>query len=307
LVDDSEFWQHQADGLALFASPDWFSKFRVALPLPEDATVSNRFRIRPLLPIVSGDGAFLLLALTENTVRLFETTRHSIAELDLGPIPGSKAEALWHEDPERQLQYRSGGEGTAEFHGHGLGDEIRKAELERYLRAVAKGLGERVGQIGRPLILACVGYYEPIFRSVSDYPVIVDQIVEGSPERLKAEELHAKAWPMIESLQTAAMEKVIDLYHELAGTGRTATDIGEIVDFAAQGRVDALLIAEDAPEHWGSPGETSREITISEQRQPFDHDMIDLAAAETIEKGGVVHVIPGSIGDGVPVAAILRY
>ena len=307
LIDDSWFWQHQGDGLALFAAPGWFRRYRLPIQVPEEASVSRSFRVRPLLAIVGGDGTFLVLALSENSVRLFEATRYSIAELDSRPIPGSMAEALAHEDPERQLQVRSGGQGTAEFHGHGQGGEVDKAALERYFRAVDRGLRDRVGSSQLPLVLACVGYYQPIFRSISDYPVVIDEVIEGSPDRRTAEDLHASGWPLVEPLLSAGRDAAIDLYREMSGTGRTATAIAEIADHARQGRVDALLIAHDAPHQWGSVDEASSTITLSGQRRPLDDDLVDVAALDTIQRGGSVHVIAEAVEPNATIAAILRY
>ncbi len=307
LVDDFDFWQHQSEGLALFSAPGGVETFRVGLPLEEEVTVGSIFRIRPLLPAVSGNGAFLLLALTENKVQLFEITQHSIAQLDLGPIPGSKSEALWFEDQESQLQMRAGGEAAGGFHGHGLGDEQRKEALERYFRLVDKGIHERVGHSRRPMMLACVAYYEPIFRTVSDYPTIVSEIVEGSPERLRPEELHERAWPVMERHHAGALEAALDRYRQLAGTGMTAGTIEAVVESAAQGRVDTLLVAEGTPERWGSLDRTSGTVEITEEQRTLDNDLVDLAVVEALEHGGTVHVVPrGSTAD-IEVAAILRY
>lgn len=307
LVSDADFWQHQADGLAVYSAPGFFRAFRVSTTLEEAATVSGAFRIRPLLPAVEGDGHFLLLALAENHVRLFETTRTSIGELDLGPIPASKAEALWYEDPERQLQYRQGGGESAIYHGHGLGDEVRKEELERFLRAVDRGLDERLDGTDRPLMLAAVASTAAMFRDVSDYPKIVEAVVEGSPERLRPDELHDRAWPLIEKILAERLTTVIDRFHDLTGSGRSATDVAELVVAAGQGRVDSLLIGEDAPEVWGDYDEANAKVEISSQRSPMDHDLIDLAASLTLRHGGGVHLVDRSIADDIVVAAVLRY
>jgi hypothetical protein len=52
------------------------------------------------------------------------------------------AEALAHEDPEKQLQVRSSGPtSTGQYHGHGGGDEDHKAALERYFRGSSEMSG----------------------------------------------------------------------------------------------------------------------------------------------------------------------
>jgi hypothetical protein len=306
LADDFDFWQHQAGGLALFSGPEFLETYRVGFDLDEDVSVGRHFRIRPLLPAIRDSGSFYILALTENTVRLFEATSHNINELGLGPIPESESDALWFEDPERQLQmHRSGGETQGGFHGHGLGEELRKERLERYFRLIDEGIHQRVGHTRRPLILACVAYYEPIFRAISSYPVISEEIVEGSPERLDAERLHAGALPIMGRTLAAATDRWLDRYRELAGTGTTATGVEETLGLAAQGRVDILLVPEGLSEIWGSFEEDAGTIDLPEARRPLDDDLVDIAAIQTIEHGGTVILVPASAA--IELGAILRF
>jgi hypothetical protein len=285
LLDDAAFWQHQADGLALFAAPGLFSRFRLPIALVEEVTVASSFRFVPLIPLLSGDGFFFVLALSQNSTRLFDASRHRIRELDRGPIPASMDEALAHEDPERQLQVRSGGGGTAQFHGHGAGDEVDKAAIERFLRAVDRGFRERIGSTRQPLVLASVGYYLPILQSISSYPSIVDAVVEGNPEHRSPEELHAAAWPLVERHFTEETEKDLDRYGAAAGTGTAATATDEVADAARGGRVDTLFVVSGAP----------------------PDERVDRAVLDTLAHGGRIVGVAEPLVDDAPMAALLRY
>lgn len=285
LVDDVAFWQHQAEGLAVFAAPGSFSRFRLSTTFVEQVSVGSSFRVVPLIALLSGDGHFYLLALSQNSVRLFDASRHRIGELDRGPIPASMDEALAHEDPERQLQVRSGGGGTAQFHGHGAGDEVDKAALERYLRAVDRGLSERIGSSHQPLVVASVGYYLPILRSVSTYPSIVDVAVEGNPEHRSPEELHSAAWPLVERQLSEEIDKDLDRYGAAAGTGTTATVTDEVADAARDGRVDTLFVVSGAP---------------ADER-------VDRAVLDTLTHGGRIVSVAEPLDTVAPAAALLRY
>src|SRR6185436_2846272 len=63
LVEDWAFWEHQGDGLAIFAAPDLFRVHRLLLAFEELLVVDERPHITPLLPLFSGDGQFYVLAL----------------------------------------------------------------------------------------------------------------------------------------------------------------------------------------------------------------------------------------------------
>ncbi|WP_116995338.1 hypothetical protein [Desertimonas flava] len=287
LVSQDEFWQYQGAGLALFRAPDLDATHRLPLDVDEHVDIGDSFRVAPLVPLVSGDGAFFILALSQNEVRLFEATRQRIGEVELTGVPRSMDEALAHEDPERQLQFRSAGQGAVQFHGHGAGDEVDKARLERYIRAVATGIDERLrGSGDRPLVLASVAYYLPIFKAASSYRGIVDDLVEGSPDGRPVEDLHRDAWQLVESTFTGERDRLVARYRVAAGTGLTSADLDEIVDRATEGRVETLFVAPDA----------------------HDDRRVDQAILATLRTNGRLWNTTESLDRTAgPLAALLRY
>ena len=305
--DDNGFWRHQTDGLAVYIAPGLTRTFRVPLDLHEDVAVGPRFRLRPLLPLLAGDGYYLVLAVSQNEVRLYAGTRYTIAELDPGPIPTSMASALAHEDPEAQLQVRSSGQ-DGMFHGHGEGAEVDKQRLERYLRAVERGLVERIGSGRRtPLVLASVGYYLPIYAGVSDQPALAERAVEGNPENRLPQELHAAAWEIVAPTFEAARHDAVEALQRAQGTGQATTDVASVVLAALEGRVDTLFLAGGSPA-WGRIAGNLPGVVVHDAYQAGDDDLVDLAASETLLTGGTVYTgvtLPSE--DGSLIAARLRW
>ncbi len=74
LLQDSTFWQHQSDGLAIFISSNGVRRYRLPLNFEEFVAVMDHFHIKPLLPLFTGDGQFYILALSQNEVRLLNGT-----------------------------------------------------------------------------------------------------------------------------------------------------------------------------------------------------------------------------------------
>ncbi len=163
-IDDYLFWQHQSDGLAIFISDNLFSYYCLPLDFPKLVVVSDRFHLKPLLPLLTGDGQFYILALSQNQVRLFQGTRYKVKEVELEDVPTSIAEALKYDDPEKNLQFHTGtaggasGDRSAMFHGHGSGNDEQKDNILRYFRKVNAGLRELLKNQHYPLILAGVDY-----------------------------------------------------------------------------------------------------------------------------------------------------
>ncbi len=306
LIGDRHFWRHQTDGLALFIAPGVFRTFRVPTTLDEVAVVSTQFHLRPLLPLVGAE-AFWLLALSQNAVRLFRGSRHAVAAVDTRHTPTSMAEALAHEDPEKQLQVRSAGPtSTARFHGHGGGDEDDKAALERYFRAVDRGLHDILLNLPAPLLLAGVSYYGPIYRSVSKHPRIIETVLAGNPENLSALELHERAWPLIETELSTQLDDLHDRYAQSRAAGRVAEGIAAVSAAATEGRIELLLLQRD--HHCWAPHNQAPASEIHDERQPGDIDLLDEMALRTLRAGGDVIVIDDSdMPNGAIAAGVLRY
>jgi hypothetical protein len=228
-----------------------------------------------------------------------------VAELPLAPIPSSMREAIPQEETERHGQSHSGGHtgGRLEQQVHGQGNEADydKAALERFFRAVDEPLTQRFGRRGEPLVLACVGYYLPIYRQVSRYPALVDQAIEGNPEHRTAGELHAAAWELVAAEITEREQVLQNRFREADGTGLTASDPEQLLAASRDGRVDTLFLTTDATQAAGAAPNGA-----PTSAPPDDDGLIDSAVRETIRHGGrcvplTVLPVPGKA------AALLRY
>lgn len=126
----------------MFLAPDYFARYRLPVKFEEIAVASNRFYIKPLLPVVSGEGEFYVLALSQDEVRFFHGARYTMSAVALLNVPTSLAEALRYDEFENQLQFHSatgqttvtgapGGPPPSIFHGQGnAGDDmIVKSQL----------------------------------------------------------------------------------------------------------------------------------------------------------------------------------
>lgn len=305
-VDDNEFWQHQADGLAIFSAPGCFERFRLPVSFDEELCVTGSFRVRPLLSSLTGDDTFHILALSQNHVRLFEASRYTVAPVDLGSTPTSMAEALAYDDPERQLQFRSLGGRDVAFHGHGAGAEADDSELERYIRAVGSSLAHILGDMGQPLVLASVESYLPVFRAVSGHPNVLDDVVAGNPERRSPAELHRESWPIVEARRRSSIEQTLARFQDALGTGKAVNSLPEVVAAAHTGRVEVLIIPETAPA-WGRISSEDGQISIDDTPSLDNEDLIDRALFDTVAKGGRICATGTAGPSDRSVGAILRY
>lgn len=308
LLDDNDFWQHQSDGLAVFRSPEGWREYRLPLRFSELAHVEDRFYLKPLLPLLSGDGRFYLIAISQKRVRLFECTRFTVREIDLTDVPQSLRDAVGYDWEERSLQFHTAmGGRPALFHGQGAPDEDEKEEIAQFFRRVDEGVRSLLEDQDPPLVVAAADYEITIYRDVSKYPNVVGEGVKGNPDSVKPDELREQAWERVEPLYRAAREGAAARFHDLLGTGRASADLTEVVLAAHDGRVDTLFVACDA-HRWGRFDSGARTVIEHAQRENGDEDLLDLVAVEGLTSGSTVYALAADEVPGKGVAAaIFRY
>lgn len=312
LLREAFFWEHQSSGLALFFSSDAFHSYRLPLPFEEFVLISNNYHLKPLLPFFADDGHYYIMALSQNQIRLLEGTRYTVDEIDLESMPTSIAEAFEFERFNKMVDFHTGtpsafsGESAGVFHGHTPSDE-EKSRILRWFHKIDNELPNVLTTMQSPIVLAGVDFLFPIFKEASSYPYILEEGISGSPEELRQDELHSRAWPLVQPFFKLAQEKAIAKYHQLAENQLTTTDVQEAVLGAIHGRVEVLFVAR-SNQVWGNYDSVSNTVQIHQRKEPNSRDLLDLAAIQALLNGGVVYAleqqkIPGNSA----VAAIFRY
>lgn len=310
LLDDSPFWQHQQDGLAVYLSADDFHVYRLPISVEEQLIIDNTYYFKPILPLFTNNGHYYILALSQNEVRLFEGTRHSVGQIDLPQgVPASLEEALPAEDNEQHVTVRSGAMQGSMFHGQGQGDEVVKERIGRYFNRVDAGLKPWYKQVNAPVVLAGVEYLLPIYRRESEYANILPTGITGNPETLRPEELHAQAWPIVEPYFQQELDAVIGEYRQFAGTGTATHQLSEAIPAAYFGRVGKMIVAVDS-QVWGEFDPESGFVVEHSDAQKLETDiaLLDAAAMHTLFNGGSVYALTqAEMPVDSPVVAVLRY
>lgn len=315
-LDQDDFWQHQNEGLAIFLSEGFLREYRLPFMFDELVVVSNRFHVKPLMPLLIGDGEFYLLALSQKQVRLFEGTRYGITEIELEDVPTSLDDALQYDETAKDGQFRIGTtsgnprpQQAGSFHGQGSPDrDDFKADILQFFHVLDQGLHKYLNGKKAPLVLAGVNYLLPIYQEANTYPHLINEIIPvENIGTLKPEDLHQPAWAIVEPHYTQTQQSAIEHYHELAGTGKTSTDLKEVVAGAYYGRVDQLFVAVGI-QQWGNFDAQADELHVHPEAEPGDEDLLNAAAAQTVLNGGTVYAVaPEEVPEKAAVAAVFRY
>ena len=308
LLDNAPFWLNVSRGVAMFLSPELARSFRLPQAFDEQVIVADHFQVKPLLPLLTGDGRFYLLALSQKNVRLLLGTRQTLEEVNLQGVPTSFDEALRYDEIEvsRTVHTHPAAGGRAReaiAHGHGVGIDSSKEGLLEFCQRVDRGLQPLLRQEA-PLVLAGVDYLLAIFRQANTYAHLMPQDIPGHPDRLSLPELRERAWLLVQPYFTQARDEALALYQRLVGTEHTGDDLAKIVVAARQGKIQFLLVAPDR-EKWGRLDSIEQDVEIHEQRAPGDEDLVNLAAVLTLSHKGTVYAVqPTQLPERVDLAAI---
>jgi hypothetical protein len=311
LVHHSPFWRDRAAAIAVFVAPDFFRAFRLPFQVDERLVVGTSFHVRPLLAELRGCQAFNVLSLDRNNVRLVHCRPSSAKEVHVEGMPHS-FEALFALDySEKQMQaHTAGPPGMAgSVISHGAGDQgiDDKDRPRRFCVAIDHAILPYLNQEKHPLILAGTAEAQEAYRSIARYPFLLPTGVTRAPKVLSNAELARLARPVADNYDERPRRQAIDLYAQMAGTGRTSQQIEEILLAASAGRVVALLVPPGAPV-WGWYDPHARLVIVHEECQAGDEDLINRAVVETLVHGGQTFELDsGDLPLEGPVGAIFRY
>lgn len=312
LLENSNFWGYQSDGLAVFFSLDDFYYYRFPISFKERAVIAERCYIKPLIPLLSGDVQFFLLCLNLNDINLYQGTGYNLTEVQSDSIPKNIEVILQYEDPEKQLQFHTGtgagkGRRAAMFHGHGAGknDKNKKKNVLRFFQTVDKGVQNELADENSPLVLAGVDYLIPIYQEANSYPHLYEDAVDTNPANLDQRELHQKVWQLLQPHFQKDQEQALAQYHQLVSSDKASDDVREIIKAAHHNRIKYLFVDLNQ-EYYGKYDQENDTVKISEKNN--GEDLTDLATIMTILHDGKVYALESErMPAKSPLAAVFRF
>ncbi len=297
LENDTVFWRYQANTLAILATPDTIKTFRLANRIKPAVQVSDRFHLKPLLRAITFPHACFVLALSENNVRLIEIFADMPPQqVNVPGLPESAAAAF----------------GKTTLNDRGASGRIQGAEgqnvrFTQYARAVDNALRPVLSGHNVPLILAATGRLESTYQAVNSYAGLLPDTISTSPDRLKPEELAARAQPVLDKAYSNEIAAIKALYQDRINTGRATTDLSDAARAATYGAIDTLLIDLDHPLA-GWIDEQSGALKLAEGDSADSYGIIDEIAGRALSSGArVLSVRREDLPDQAPLAAILRF
>jgi hypothetical protein len=309
LVGDEEFWRHQQQGLAVFLATGFNRIHKLPFPVPEEALLGDHFHIKPLLPLFEDAGSFWLLTISAKHTHLYHGSRWEFSENKEIDLPQGVGKIRGMTDYE-ETHYgspvgRHGGLAKAQSFGDDP-DHIRTEELLEFLHRIVPPVEPLIKRSPAPVIVAAPPEVQGHFREIAGWKEIQPDGISENPDALSENELHRRAYALVESRLSEARAAAVDRLNALLAAGK-ATKPEEIVKAARYARVDTLFLAGD--DHlWGWFDESEDRVVAHGSAADGDIDLLDFAALMTLRHGGSVTLVAR---EALPPpglsAAILRY
>src|SRR5690554_2193078 len=108
VVEDTSIWRLLSDTMVIFRSKDYFVIKLLPLKTKEMLLVSNKFYLLPVLDLYNQDSTYFIFLLSLNKNKLYEATRHDIAEISSGDVlPGNLHDTVGYDVVQKSLEFRS--------------------------------------------------------------------------------------------------------------------------------------------------------------------------------------------------------
>jgi hypothetical protein len=288
--------QHNRDGLALFVNADTARAFRLPFTLPERVMVDETFFIRDLVYAFNRSPRYWVLALAEQSTRLFEAARDDLEELTAGSA--------------FPLTYGEGrGEGIVPREPAINTSARRDDFLRAFCRNIDAALGEYMADDPLPLALVGVDRLQTTFREVTRFGDQIVAALAGNHDGTSAHEIGKLVWPPVREGLAGRRAAIFGELNAAVGGQRSASTLGEVWRMAHEGRGATLVVEEGyhepaAVDERGmlapiAPGQTGPEVL---------DDAVDEVITTVLAKGGrVVFVDDGTLEIHSRIALILRY
>ena len=313
LAQDSGFWDHTLDGLAVLAGPGVFRVFNLPLPVEELVVVADSFHTKPLRRFLQSIDRYQVLGLSLHAIRLFEGNRHGLTEVDLVPeVPRTITAALGEEltEPHHTVASYGGVGGGSSPMRHGQGAKMDEVEIdaERFFRSVDRAVQEHYSRpLGLPLILAALPEHHHLFHQVSQNSLLVDDGIKFNPDSLSTDELGALAWQVMEPRYLSRLTALGGVFEQARSKNAGSDDLAHVAEAAALGRVATLLIEADR-EITGQLDGATGQFALDTVSDPHGEDILDDLGELVVTMGGSVVVIPaGRMPTTKELAATYRY
>ncbi|MFW6001610.1 MAG: hypothetical protein ACOCQE_04480 [Halanaerobium sp.] len=306
LAADSNFWQEQKEGLAVFIAPDRFEHFKLSVDTYNKTHVSYNFNLKQLISELRDNQEYYLLSLSPNHNQLYQASRNNIDEVEIEALPANIKEFLNLDDKaaEKHQSVNTAG-GSSVFHGQGGAADDDNEDLIHYLKEIDRVINLELKEQDNYLVVAADDSVFSLYKNISNYNRLLDENLSGNSKQMNKKELREKSWKIVEGHLHDYLKDVKDRYLEMKSGDKTSAELEDIIEAAHYSKIDTLLLNKKA-EKAGVYIEDDNEVKKMDNNK--DYDLYNFAAVQTIKNGGDVYSLEKEeMPEEEDILAIYRY
>ncbi|HZJ34861.1 MAG TPA: hypothetical protein VFD55_02505 [Candidatus Angelobacter sp.] len=300
LLDDSDFWKHRTNGLAVLADKNGYEIVDLDYEITDMQYIQDTFIVSPLVMMFSIGTGYYVLDINHTKPRLLHFTSYTKGEVDLKDMPGSLEQTIQRDERQQHIQHQSAPRNM--FHGQSESGAV-DADILRYYKIIAKAVEEHLIDHDEPLLLAGTDNRIGHMRPLIGYSNIIDAVLNGNNEDLNEQELLDATTAAIESVGTLKRDKLITKV-KATPLANLSQGITEIETAIASGRVEALYLSafERTTDNVREDGRSAVVLQLPEDITAIE----SLVRSALLQGAEVVAVEQGSFDTDEPLA-LLRY
>lgn len=306
LLENQSFWLHIDHGIVVYISENQTDVYQVPYSLNEMVYIHDHVLITPLLPMISLQGVYAVLAVSRQNIRLLECTRNECKDITPEDVPRS-IESYYDDMPNAPVQFHTRATGEkAMYFGHGAGKEDEKEAVEQFLGKVENSITPLLNRKKIPLVVIGLEENVAMYKKANRYNRLIDDVFHSNPDQLSEADLQKGGWEKVKNYFLQDLYESKELFKD-ASNAFTSNNLTEIIKSTVMGKTGTLFVSTNEMS-WGHYNSENNEVDYSSRSENGSMDLINWTAIKTIEKGGQVYALPKEeMPYKVPVAALFRF
>lgn len=245
MQEDTKFWNHTADGLAVLADALDVKSFRLEREVPSYVVVDDSFYLVPLLQYFDPMGNAYLMDLSKDRFTLYRVSRNMIEEVDQDLIKTSFAELFDDFDANADVNFGSYGGGNAAYHGHRAKPEEEEKDRDKYFRYIDAKLPGVLRDEEIPVILAGIPDNTSEYKKLSKGDFYLDQTIDKPFDSMDLDQKIASVREILLPRFEKQFDDLKERYDYLHSQGKVSIGLKNVQDNAEAARIEVLFLAED--------------------------------------------------------------
>ena len=172
-------------------------------------------------------------------------------------------------------------------------------------RLRSKSIGSNPSQL--PIVLVALDQHHAHYHRISKDKQLLDQGVSKDPTSMSIDEIRAATWEVMRGYFDRRLSSDIQRLAEAEAQNKGSTVVSDLVREASNGRVELLILEEDA-QLPGAVDWVTGAIADADSAGPNSDDVMDDLAEMVLSRGGNVRIVhPGSLANATKAGGIFRY